>query len=210
MSQQLLTLSGIVQGGQKPVTNAPVCTFGSTVKTGSRVILTSIATCHYSATIVGGLMNTKNGNAFFTIFCWQKTKPTCTCNTWNLKLSQIGCIILVNPFFLETIHNFCCAKNKKFQFLVIGQCGDALFFANQWLHVHVSAIIGTRTKCPHTQSIVKSFKRQHGRIPIDPAIFAAIGRQNLTPKKRKLKMCESEETRNRRNFCLGGPYRTKF
>ena len=38
----------------------------------------------------------------------------------------------------------------------------------------------------HTlQYVKKSFKTQHGRIPINPAIFAAIGHRFITKKKTK-------------------------
>ena len=48
-------LSGIVQGGENDIKNQskmpPVCTFGWTVKPVSWLILTSVATCHWSASI---------------------------------------------------------------------------------------------------------------------------------------------------------------
>ena len=51
--------SGWLKWHSKPVQNSPVCIFGSTVKTGSWLMLTSIATYHWSAAIVGGLMSQK-------------------------------------------------------------------------------------------------------------------------------------------------------
>ena len=57
--------------------------------------------------------------------------------------------------------------------------------------------------------VKKSFKTQHGRIPIDPAILPAIGHGFIAQKKKKkLKMPTSgseatpAETRNRRLFFL--------
>ena len=51
-----------------------------------------------------------------------------------------------------------------------------------------------QTFIPHVK---KSFKAQHGRIPIDPAILAAVGHRFIAKKIRKLEMPKrgSEATR---------------
>ena len=72
----------------------------------------------------------------------------------------------------------------------------------------VSPQIVFNTYPPHHAKLKVLFKTQHGRIPIDPAILAAIGHCFIAPKKRKFKMPmrESEATRtetktgNRRLF----------
>ena len=38
--------------------------------------------------------------------------------------------------------------------------------------------------------VKKSFKTQHGRIPIDPAMLAAIGHRFIAPNKKKIKNAE--------------------
>ena len=72
-------------------------------------------------------------------------------------------------------------------------CGDidVFFFQLAKCVMHVYAIIETRPNFPYTQSMVakrrphksgnvgeKSFKNHRGRIPIDTAFFAAIGKKN--------------------------------
>ena len=63
----------------------------------------------------------------------------------------------------------------------------------------------------HIPKWKKSFKTQHSRIPMDPAILAAIGRfianlKILTHKSEAM----GAETRNRRLFLEGGGGRTSY
>ena len=94
---------------------------------------------------------------------------------------------------------------KSLQFLVIGRlqnwCGDTYIFCQPVKYViHVYMVIGTRPNCPihkvwwlrDTSQIgqtfiplckKKSFKIQHGRIPINPAVLAATGHRFYSNNK---------------------------
>ena len=103
--------------------------------------------------------------------------------------------------YLEFLMKLSLGPQKSLRFLVIiGQhqnwCGDALFFlsflfGNNFLptgkylihvRIHLSRIspykvywlreVHKKSSYPYVK---KLFKTQHGRIPIDPAILAAIG-----------------------------------
>ena len=109
-----------------------------------------------------------------------------------------------------TTKNVNLLAQKSIRFLVIGRlqnrCGDALFFlffyANREIRVacirgdqisHIQSMVAkrglTNRANVHTSMSKKSFKTQHGRNPIDPAILAAIGHRFIAnKKKRQLKM----------------------
>ena len=89
-----------------------------------------------------------------------------------------------------------CKAKKSLRFLVIGRvrnrCGDMLllffcFFCQQgntWYIVYAGTKFPIQKygSCPYVK---KSFKTQHGRILVDPAILAAIGHRFIAQENLK-------------------------
>ena len=121
-------------------------------------------------------------------------------NNWSSVGFKIGAFIW-GPFFLifffQVFFFFCQQGNTRY----IVYAGTKFPIYKVWWLREASQI--RHTFIPFY--VKMSFKAQHGRIPIDPAVLAGIGHRFLAKKKElKILMRGSEatraETRNRRLF----------
>ena len=127
---------------------------------------------------------------------------TCTCMLqfamWYFVCIIVHFVMLWLSVEVQIMHTFMCgAKRPGTVFVLV-----IFLILCQPVKYVIHAVIGTRPNFPYTKYmyggyerphksgrrpypyVKKSFKTQHGRIPIDPAILAAIGHRFIAKTKK--------------------------